>query len=400
MRTLQPTLPLQPKYNGLVNVGYQTQFNLLRQKLLTDSSNITIRTLGGSVTRGSAPSGVVAYPIWLQSYLNVIFKTDRFDVENLAHGGVHPFHAQCDILGTKLHADVYIIEYALNGWGPNHNWSYEGLIRTIRHADPDAVVICFGAFWWFNAGAPPGNLRPYDLSPILEEALIARHYGVAYISAREALYNSDKGQHWDWISGDGLHPNSLGQSYFASLIASFIFEQLATVAILQRDSEQLRTPLYSENQHHMTKCFQREALISLKESSSLASFEMHNDANNNGDMKEGLTSDTCEDWARFSLSANHLPDNGMLVFHVLKGWNNIANISLTCVEGCSCKSEEFDANFDHRPTTEIVPFFLPYTRQSNQSCLFLFKTLCTADHNTGNKTHQRIAAISVSDAVL
>jgi hypothetical protein len=399
-KRIQPTLHLDHKYNraGVIHGGHQSQFNLLRQKLLTDTLNITIRTIGGSITRGATPTGVVTYPTWLQSYLNDIFKTDRFSVENLAHGGIHPFHAQCDILDTTYLADIYIIEYAVNGWGSNHNWSYEGLLRTIRRDNPNAVIICFGAFWWFDAGVANNGFRPYNLTPILEEASIAKYYDVTYISAREALYYSDKAKKWDWISGDGLHPNSLGQSYYASLIASFIFKELATVANPPSKLDALGTALYSENLHHMIKCFRHSELVSLKNSSTSGSFNLHDDSNN-GDMKDGLTANACEDWVRFSIPASYLPFDGRMVFHVLKGWHNIANITATCIDGCSCMQVEFDANFDKRHTTEVVPFFVPYMRQSNESCIFMLKTQCDMNTDSANKTHQRIAAISISNAV-
>jgi hypothetical protein len=139
-------------------------------------------------------------------------------------------------------------------------------------------------------------------------------------------------------------------------------------------------------------------LVSLKNSSTLGSFNLHDDSNN-GDMKDGLTANACEDWVRFSIPASYLPFDGRMVFHVLKGWHNIANITATCIDGCSCMQVEFDANFDKRHTTEVVPFFVPYMRQSNESCIFMLKTQCDMITDSANKTHQRIAAISISNAV-
>lgn len=414
-------------FNSVAVYGDQNvQFKKLKGKIDSNSTaNITIAFFGGSITQGLTPSGVVAFPTWLVGYLSQRYPKakERIQILQLGRGGVHPFYGSC-LLTTlseqQLASDVFILEYALNGGGSNHGWAYEGLLRTILIRNPDAIIICFGSFWWFRAGNP--TLVEYNSSQAEdEETIVAQNYNVAYLSARKAFYyDLEMTAKLDWVSPDGMHPNTLGHDFYGSLLARFIIHRLEQAAIPdpiprgESGRKALCPPVYAANEHlKLTDvCFFSTRLVDI--AGDMFNFEYGGDLISgnikdgfrNGNMKDGFV--TAEGgWINFIVHplVGEKGVRGQLVLHVLRGWDHIGDVRAECVagSGCECAGGHFRGK-SQRHTTETYPFKVPFTWARNTTLAATTKTMttmstpfspCTLRVSVDNG-HQRIAALSVA----
>lgn len=87
--------------------------------------------------------------------------------------------------------------------------SYEGIVRQLLKAQEGIAVILLGMVSKSGASAQEWHGK------------VAAHYGVPFVSYRDALYPfvKDGSISWSDISPDSVHPNDIGHAYAAALLS-------------------------------------------------------------------------------------------------------------------------------------------------------------------------------------
>lgn len=412
------TIPLDDFYmfQSIALYGDQRrQFQLLASKLdVKSDANISLAFFGGSITAGSTPAGVVAYPFWLIDFLSEYYPHAKNRLQKINHGkgGTHPFHGRCylsTLTPEEMKSDIFVLEFALNGAGSNHGWSYESLVKSIMLGSPDAIIICFGSFHWFTYAHY--SLKPYNHENSVNEdveIVVAQQYDVSYLSARKTFYydTTTGGNLRDWVTVDGIHPTSKGQSYYASLIARYVYHRVDMTAKLPPVDVtvpyKFRPTVYETNNFlkNVDTCFVSNRLVAI--SGNRSNFEYGTDTTN-GNMKDGFVTEN-GGWVEFFIDPPNIlsaSENvaAELHLHVLKGWDHIGDVKLQCVSAsvCSCDEKTFSGKSE-RHTTETYPFralLVWATIASEQQQQQQTDRRCTIRLSV-EIGHQRIAAISIA----
>lgn len=182
--------------------------------------NLTIATLGGSITNGAlASSKEEKYANRIQAWFEATFPNIKVTLINAGIGATSSafgiYRLKEDVLIYE--PDLIVIEYSVNDYG-NGNYlteTYEGLLRSALSYEDAAVVPLY--FAMKGKGTAQGNEKP-----------IADYYKLPQAS----FYDAFKGySDWNNMFGDDVHPNSLGHGR-----AALVFNQLMTTALKNYNS--------------------------------------------------------------------------------------------------------------------------------------------------------------------
>lgn len=171
---------------------------------------IRIAVVGGSITEGAGASkaanryGAKFADGWKRAFPGV-----RIDFVNAGIGAtgseIGAFRLRRDVLSKR--PDVVVVEFSVNdGW--KSAASYEGVLRQLLKAPGDIAVIALGM------------VAQDGMSVQERHAPIAAHYGVPFVSYRDALYPYVKAGKVKWsdLSPDTIHPNDDGHTLAAALL--------------------------------------------------------------------------------------------------------------------------------------------------------------------------------------
>ena len=174
---------------------------------------VRIAVIGGSITQGAGASRTENQ--WGRKFAagwRRAFPKCRIDFVNAGIGAtgsdIGAFRLGRDVLARN--PDVVAVEFAVNDApGQERAESYEGVIRQLLKDPRGIAVVQLGMV---SKGG--GNSQEW-------QAKVARHYGVPYVSYRDALYFpyvQGGAVKWSDISPDSVHPNDDGHAYAAALL--------------------------------------------------------------------------------------------------------------------------------------------------------------------------------------
>ena len=174
---------------------------------------IRIAVIGGSITQGAGASkGENQWGRKFADGWRRAFPRCKIDFVNAGIGAtgsdIGAFRLQRDVLDRK--PDVVAVEFSVNDSPCRERAeSYEGVIRQLLKDPRGIAVIQLGM-----VGQAGGNAQAWH-------GQVARHYGVPYVSYRDALYYpyvKEGTVKWTDISPDTIHPNDDGHAYAAALL--------------------------------------------------------------------------------------------------------------------------------------------------------------------------------------
>ena len=171
-----------------------------------------IAVIGGSITAGAGAMSVGRRwaNIFCENWRRA-FPDAEISLINAGIGAtgsdIGTFRVKRDVLAKS--PDVVVVEFAANDFDNRENAeTFEGVVRQLL-ADPRGIaVIVLGM-----AGQSMGNAQR-------TEGEVARHYGLPFVSWRDALRPCmDAGTlRWADVSPDTIHPNDIGHAWAAALL--------------------------------------------------------------------------------------------------------------------------------------------------------------------------------------
>lgn len=175
-----------------------------------DSCRIAV--IGGSITQGARASKRELQwgPLFVEGWRRA-FPKSKIDFINAGIGAtgsdIGAFRLRRDVLSKK--PDVVVVEFSVNDDNTRDRAeSYEGTVRQLLKAQEGIAVILLGMVSKSGASAQEWHGK------------VAAHYGVPFVSYRDALYPfvKDGSISWSDISPDSIHPNDIGHAYAAALL--------------------------------------------------------------------------------------------------------------------------------------------------------------------------------------
>lgn len=175
---------------------------------------ITYVSIGGSITMGCNAASKKSYQYPIVAWLENRFPNAKIKFINAGIGatgtliGVHRLHR--DVLSHD--PDFVTVEFAVNDWGEESAITYDNLVFSILNHKTAPAVLALGMF------CPSGaNSQEFEIP-------VAKHYGVPFISIRDALHpEMEKGNMtWADYSNDDVHPISAGHAAAADLVTNYL----------------------------------------------------------------------------------------------------------------------------------------------------------------------------------
>lgn len=185
-------------------------------KKLEGGESVRIAAIGGSITAGAgASSSDRCWGRLLCEGLGRAFPGANVDFVNAGIGAtgsnIGAFRLKRDVLDRR--PDAVVVEFAVNDSDTEAcAETFEGIVRQLL-LDPSGVAVAILGM------CDSGGRNSQD-----REGEIARHYGVPFVSWRDALYPCvESGRiKWSDISPDVVHPNDAGHAYAAALLGSLL----------------------------------------------------------------------------------------------------------------------------------------------------------------------------------
>ena len=220
---------------------------------------IRIAVIGGSITQGAGASK--GENQWGRKFVagwRRAFPKCTIDFVNAGIGAtgsdIGAFRLQRDVLDKK--PDVVAVEFSVNDSPCRERAeSYEGVIRQLLKDPRGIAVIQLGM-----VGQTGGNAQEWH-------GKVARHYGVPYVSYRDALYYpyvKEGRVKWTDISPDSIHPNDDGHAYAAALLNWTLLGRHTAFKAANRPAGEpppLPAPLYGTRYDKGRFCLMQDAKI-------------------------------------------------------------------------------------------------------------------------------------------
>ena len=203
-------------YNrALLNEGNTSRLAAAMEKAKKGES-ITVATIGGSITQGTAASSTDScYASRFFSWWQEKFPECEVNTVNAGIGGTDSYLGvhRADEQLLSYAPDVVIIEFSVNDTDKTMNkYSYDSLVRKVLSAENEPAVILL-----FTTQEDGTSLQD-----------IHREIGAAYdlpmISYREAVYPEVAAGTINWkdISPDNIHPNDIGHGIIGQLLSRYL----------------------------------------------------------------------------------------------------------------------------------------------------------------------------------
>lgn len=177
---------------------------------------ITYVSIGGSITMGCNAASKKSYQYPIVAWLENRFPNTKIKFINAGIGatgsliGLH--RLQRDVLSHN--PDFVTVEFSVNdnSTNPTSTLYYDNLFFNILNSETKPAVLAIGMF------CPNGTSAQELHLPVAE------HYGVPYISVRDAIYPEMKAGNMTWAdySNDDVHPISAGHAAAADLVTNYL----------------------------------------------------------------------------------------------------------------------------------------------------------------------------------
>lgn len=203
-------------YNrALLNEGNTFRLAAAMEKAKKGES-ITVATIGGSITQGTAASSTDScYASRFFSWWQEKFPKCEVNTVNAGIGGTDSYLGvhRADEQLLSYDPDVVVIEFSVNDTDKTMNkYSYDSLVRKVLSAENEPAVILL-----FTTQEDGTSLQD-----------VHREIGAAYdlpmISYREAVYPEVAAGTINWkdISPDNIHPNDIGHGIIGQLLSRYL----------------------------------------------------------------------------------------------------------------------------------------------------------------------------------
>ena len=203
-------------YNrALLNEGNTSRLAAAMEKA-KKGEGITVATIGGSITQGTAASSTDScyasrFFLWWQEK----FPECEVNTVNAGIGGTDSYLGvhRADEQLLSYNPDVVIIEFSVNDTDKTMNkYSYDSLVRKVLSAENEPAVILL--FTTQEDGT--------SLQDVHKE--IGKAYDLPMISYREAVYPEVAAGTINWkdISPDNIHPNDIGHGIIGQLLSRYL----------------------------------------------------------------------------------------------------------------------------------------------------------------------------------
>lgn len=202
---------------GLLNVGDTSRLAAAMKKA-ESGEKITIATIGGSITQGTAASNTaLCYSSLFFSWWQEKFPECEIETINAGIGGTNSYlgvsRVNDDVLSKN--PDVVVVEFSVNDTDKVMNkFSYDSLVRKILSYETNPAVILL--FTTQEDGT--------SLQDIHKE--IGKSYNLPMLSYREVVYPEVSAGNllWTDISPDNIHPNDSGHALIGELLSRYLDE--------------------------------------------------------------------------------------------------------------------------------------------------------------------------------
>lgn len=187
-------------------------------KKAENGESITVATIGGSITQGTAASpnencyASLFFKWWSEKFPECTVNTVNAGIGGTdSYLGVH----RADEQVLAYNPDVIVVEFSVNDTDKTMNkYSYDSLVRKFLTAENNPAVILL--FTTQEDGT--------SLQSVHKE--IGTAYDLPMISYREAVYPEVAAGTINWadISPDNIHPNNVGHSIIGQLLSRYLDE--------------------------------------------------------------------------------------------------------------------------------------------------------------------------------
>ena len=202
---------------------------------------IRLATIGGSITGGAGASErTQCWPEVMVQAWRKKFPRSEITLVNAGIGATGSKIGACRLKDDVLvhRPDVVVVEFSVNDDASQDcAEAYEGLMRQLL-SDPNGIaVIALGMM----------NKDGWSVQERHRE--VARHYGITFVSYRDAYFPSvrDGRLKWTEIAADSIHPNDRGHALAAGLLDDLLFadyDAYAAHPIPIRTAQAVKAPLY------------------------------------------------------------------------------------------------------------------------------------------------------------
>ena len=209
------------KLNEQIFAENQAKAEALKQKeaedslyqKLTDSFDVNVLVVGDSIAEGG--QGEKGWCTLLQNNLRKTYG-NSVSFTNVSMGGNASYagYVRTMALNDNVDYDLAIICYGQNDGADGFSTNYESIIRAIRSRYPDCSIISI----------LESSQREYTEKMTIIRS-ICEHYSIPVADTIAVFNNSGKA--YDDLTGDGVHPNDVGQEIYFETVKSVIDDNVA-----------------------------------------------------------------------------------------------------------------------------------------------------------------------------
>ncbi|EFJ42302.1 hypothetical protein VOLCADRAFT_107349 [Volvox carteri f. nagariensis] len=372
-------------------------------KRYRDGGNLTVVTIGGSITAGQGAVDAPSYPKWLQHVLDAnLPDKSRVRVHNGAVPGTSSqYMSSCHNVHVPKEADIIFVEYAVNDDEmpmPHMNNQvrrpYEKLLRKLLGYPNRPAVVLLHGFCWFRI--PVEMAGQFWNSGERQQSEFGLYYGLPQLSIKACCYHhmvqGKKGfqvkrpradtngriQHENGIDlqlkdmafyYDVVHPDGhTGHRVMAEVAGQLILDVWADVAAGYEPSAEdlsvlnalLPAPMLPDNlESAADKCFIGPAFQNTMIETD--GFEWVNEGKSAHLPKWGYVGDAPDKYIKFKINTQSTgaDKNAQVTVELgyLRSYENMGRAAVQCETGCSCTPWILDGHHDPRTSQTFLHAF-------------------------------------------
>ncbi|GLI61503.1 hypothetical protein VaNZ11_003832 [Volvox africanus] len=406
-------------------------------KRYQDGANLTVVTVGGSITAGQGAVDAPPYPKWMQFVLDAnLPDKDRVKVRNGAVPGTSSqYMSSCHNVHVPRDADVIFVEYAVNDEEmpmPHMNNQirrpYERLLRKLLGYPNRPAVILMHAYRWFQL--PADTSGQFWMSSERQQSEFGLFYGLPQLSVKACCYHymaeGKKGfqvkrpradrhgviQHENFIDAtlkdfafyyDLVHPDgNTGHRIMGEIAAQLVLDVWADVASgsqLSPEDQQaidapLPSPMLPDNlESKADKCFIGPAFQRTMVETD--GFQWVNEGKSADLPKWGFVSDVPDQYIKFKINtlSNRTRSDAMVTAELghLRSYENMGRAGVQCEGGCTCNYWTLDGHQESRTSQTFLQAFMV---TQAEDCIISVRVL---KETSSGKHKVKITGIMVSE---
>lgn len=197
---------------------------------LTDGFDVNVLIVGDSIAENG--QGEKGWCTLLQNNLRKTYN-NKVSFTNVSMGGNASYagYVRTMALNDDVDYDLAIICYGQNDGADGFSTNYESIIRAIRSKYPDCSIISI----------LESSQREYTEKMTTIQS-ICDHYGIPIADTIEAFNNSGKA--YDDLTGDGVHPNDVGQEIYYETVKTVIDDNVAASTGKMADADAINADVH------------------------------------------------------------------------------------------------------------------------------------------------------------